>query len=190
MAQVSVSARRQNNAAITGLKFDERKLPADRSATSSVFDLMISEEGNDFCNYLSWIGLSGEKNIMVLTSMHHYYYDHNDLKNIGVLVNMKNLNHVTHLENFLHTLFRILPCKSHFVGCFFRSKEETGKALRRRPAIFFRGLLSGSSFGTERALTNESTTKLLEINGFKLNDLTEINGLTYFWAQNDRRLGD
>lgn len=190
MAQVSVSEKIPYNAAITGLDFDERRLSAEVSKSSSVLEYMISEGGNDFYNYLSWIGLSGETNIMVLSSMHHYYYDHNDLKSIGLLVNMKKLNQVVHLESFLHTLFRILPCKSNFVGCFCRTKEETGKSLRHRPIKFFHGLVSGNGCGAGRILTKESITKLLESNSFILNDLTEINGMTYFWAQNNRRLGD
>jgi hypothetical protein len=190
MAQVKVTERVPYNAATDGLEFDERKLSGDKSTTSSVLDRMVSEGGKDLYNYLSWIGLSREPNIMVLSSLHHYYYDHQDLKGIGMLVNMKQLNQVTHLESFLHTLFRLLPCKSHFVGCFCRTKEETGKAFRQRPAKFFQGLFSGNRGGSRMTLTKEGISKLLENNGFILNDLTDINGMTYFWAQNNRRLGD
>ncbi|MFZ2338531.1 MAG: hypothetical protein WAW07_02275 [Bacteroidales bacterium] len=190
MAQVTVSERVPLNAATAGLEFDGRRLSGDKSTTSSVLDKMVSEGGKDFYNYLSWNGLSGEPNIMVLSSLHHYYYDHNDLKGIRMLVNMKKINQVTHLESFLHALFRLLPSKSHFVGCFCKTKEETGKSLRQRPVKFFRGLLSGTSGGGGRTLTKESISKLLENNGFILNDLTDINGMTYFRAQNNRRLGD
>jgi len=190
MAQVTVSERVPYNVATAGLELDERRLSGDKSTTSSVVDKMVSEGGKDFYNYLSWIGLSREPNIMVLSSLHHYYYDHNDLKGIGMLVNMKQLNQITHLESFLHTLFRLLPCKSHFVGCFCRTREEIGKSFRQRPVKIFQGLLSGSRGGKGRTLTKESFYKLLENNGFILNDLTDINGMTYFWAQNNRRLGD
>lgn len=189
MAKVSVSKRVTHDTAFAGLEFDERRLSGDKSTTSCVLDKMVSEGGKDFFNYISWIGLSGEPNIMVLSSLHHYYYDNNDLKNIGMLVNMKHLNQVTHLESFLHTLFRLLPCKSHFVGCFSRSREEIGKQFRQRPVKFFHGLLSGTRYSNGRTLTKENISKLLENNGFILNDLTEINGMTYFWAQNNRRLG-
>lgn len=190
MAPVKVSERVPYNAATAGLEFDERRLSGDKSAISSVLDKMVSEGGKDFFNYLNWIGLSREPNIMVLSSLHHYYYDHNDLKGIGMLVSMKQLNQITHIENFMHTLFRFLPCKAHFVGCFCRTKEETGKSSRRRPVKFFQGLLSGDRCGNGRTLTKESISKLLENNNFILNDLTDINGISYFWAQNNRRLGD
>ena len=190
MAQVSVSKREPYNSAATGLELDERKLSGDNSVTSPTLDRMISEGGNDFYNYLSWIGLSREPKIMVLSSLRHYYYDHNDLKSIGMLLNMKQLNQVTHLESFLHTLFRLLPCKSHFVGCFFRTREKAGKSILQSPVILFQGLFSGPGCGKGRTMTKESFSKLVENNGFILNDLTEINGMTYFWAQNNRRLGD
>lgn len=190
MAQVSVSKRIPYNATTAGLEFDERRLSGDKPLTNSVLDKMVSEGGKDFYNYLNWIGLSREPKIMVLSSIHHYYYDHNDLKGIGMLVNMKQLNRVTHLESFLHTLFRLLPCKSHFVGCFCRNREEIGKPFRQRPVKFFKDLLSGTRCENGRTLTKETISKLLENNGFILHDLTEINGITYFWAQNNRRLGD
>jgi len=190
MARVTVSERVPFNATSAGLEFDERRLSGDKPTISSVPDKMVSEGGIDFYNYLSWIGLSREPNIMVISSLHHYYYDHNDLKGIGMLVNMKQLNQVTHLESFLHTLFRILPCKSHFVGCFCRTKEDTGKTFRQRPVKFFQGLLSGNRCGKGRTMTKEDISKLLENNGFILNDLTDINGMAYIWAQNNRRLGD
>jgi len=190
MAQVLVSERIPYNAATAGLEFDERRLSGEKSLNSYVLDKMISEGGSDFYNYLSWIGLSEETRIMVLSSLQHYYYEHNDLKNIGVLVNMKKLNQVAHLDSFLHTLFRLLPYKSHFVGCFCRTKEEPGKSFRQMPDKFFQGLLSGARCGNRRTMTKEIISKLLETNGFILKDLTEINGVTYFWAQNNRRLGD
>ena len=190
MAQVSVTERVPYNAATAGLEFDERRLSGNKPPASSVLGKMVSEGGQDFYSYLSWIGLSGEPGIMVLSSLQHYYYDLSDLKSIGILVNMKKLNQVTHLESFLHTLFRLLPCKSHFVGCFCRTKEEIGKSFRQKPVKFFHDLLAGNKCGNGRTLTKESISKLLENNGFILNDLTDINGMTYFWAQNNRRLGD
>jgi hypothetical protein len=149
---------------------------------------MIMEGGIDFYNYLRWIGLSEQPNIMVLTSMRQYYYDNNDLKNIGVLINMKKLNQVTHLESFIHTLFRLLPYQSAFVGCFCNPSEERSEVARERSVKFFHGFRSaGCRAG--RSLTRISVVNMLNNNGFIVKDMTDINGLAYFWAQNNRRLG-
>jgi hypothetical protein len=36
-------------------------------------------------------------------------------------------------------------------------------------------------------MSKKSVTKLLEDHGFKFNDFTDINGMTYFYAQSIRR---
>lgn len=188
MAQVSVSEKIEKNSLISGLEFDERRLTAGQTVSSPVLEKMIMEGGIDFYNYLRWIGLSEQPNIMVLTSMRQYYYDHNDLKNIGVLINMKKLNQVTHLESFIHTLFRLLPYQSAFVGCFCNPSEERSEVARERSVKFFHGFRSaGCRAG--RSLTRISVANMLNNNGFILKDMTDINGLAYFWAQNNRRLG-
>jgi len=188
MAQISVSEKIQKNSLISGLEFDERRLTAGQTVSSPVLEKMIMEGGIDFYNYLRWIGLSEQPNIMVLTSMRQYYYDHNDLKNIGVLINMKKLNQVTHLESFIHTLFRLLPYQSAFVGCFCNPSEERSEVARERSVKFFHGFRSaGCRAG--RSLTRISVVNMLNNNGFIVKDMTDINGLAYFWAQNNRRLG-
>ena len=190
MAQVSVSERMQKNTVITGLEFEKRRLTAGQAVTNHVLEKLKAEGGIDLYNYLCWIGLSVQPNIMVLSSMKHYYYDHSDLKNIGVLISMKMLNQVSHLESFIHTLFRLLPCKSHFVGCYRSTSEEKGNAILRLPSRLFSGLHSGNGCASGMLFTRKSAGNILENNGFVLNDLTDANGITYFWAQNDRRLGD
>jgi hypothetical protein len=188
MAQVSVSEKIEKNSLISGLEFDERRLTAGQTVSSPVLEKMIMEGGIDFYNYLRWIGLSEQPNIMVLTSMRQYYYDNNDLKNIGVLINMKKLNQVTHLESFIHTLFRLLPYQSAFVGCFCNPGEERSEMACERSVKFFNGFrTAGCRAG--RSLTRISVANMLNNNGFILKDMTDINGLAYFWAQNNRRLG-
>lgn len=109
MAQVSVSEKIEKNSLISGLEFDERRLTAGQTVSSPVLEKMIMEGGIDFYNYLRWIGLSEQPNIMVLTSMRQYYYDHNDLKNIGVLINMKKLR-TGHPSGKLHSYpFQVTP---------------------------------------------------------------------------------
>jgi hypothetical protein len=169
---------------------DENKLSYERSGTNPVLESILSEGGDDFFRYLTWIGLAKEPNLMVLSSMHHYYYDHNDLIGIRTLINLKKLNQVKHLESFLHTLFRILPSKAYFVGCFKSSSQhQTGVSLSQ-PVKFFNGLLNAFDTVSERNLSKKSLVKILEENNFKVIDISDINGISYFWAQNVRRAGE
>lgn len=189
MAQVSVSEKIQKNSLISGLEFDERRLTAGQTVSSPVLEKMILEGGIDFYNYLRWIGLSEQPNIMVLTSMRQYYYDNNDLKNIGVLINMKKLNQIAHLESFIHTLYRLLPYQSAFVGCFCNPGEERSEVVRRKSVKLFHGFRISAGYRAGRSLTRMSVANILNSNGFIVKDVTDINGLAYFWAQNNRRLG-
>lgn len=178
------------NGELTGLNFDGKMLSADRSERNPVIDTTLSKIGDDFSQYLNLTRLAGEHNIMVISSMHHYYYDYSDLKGIRTLINLKQLNQVRHLESFLHTLYRILPCQANFVGCFINSSNNDRKGPFLRPAGFFNRVVSIFDSGTDRNLSKPGVTKLLEEHGFKVIDLTDINGKTYFRARNIRRLGD
>jgi hypothetical protein len=190
MEQVSVLDRTTISDKFNKFCFDEKELPAERSGTNPVLENILSEGGNDFFQYLNWVGLAKEPNLMVLSSMHHYYYDHNDLKGIRTLINLKKLNQVKHLESFLHTLFRILPSRASFVGCFKNSNHNGKEEPFYRPAKLINGLINILDSRIDRNLSKKSVIKLLEDHGFKVNDITDINGVTYFWAQNIRRPGE
>jgi predicted transcriptional regulator with HTH domain len=156
-----------------------RFLFGDKTGVNNpVLKNILSEGGDDFYNYLSWIGLSKDPNLMVLSSSHHYYYDHNDLLGIKTLVNLKKLNQVKHLESFLHILYRILPAKAYFVGCFRNCSQNTGTARLQNPAGYINGIMNIFTGSAQRSLTKRSVTTLLEEHGFKLTDITDINGIT------------
>jgi hypothetical protein len=190
MEHISNFGRTNISDKFTRANFDEKALSYEKSRTSPVLENILSEGGDGFFRYLNWIGLAKEPNLMVLSSMHHYYYDHKDLIGIRTLINLKKLNQVRHLESFLHTLFRILPSKSYFVGCFKSSSQNSTGASFSHPVKFFNGLINIFDPRTERSLSKKSVTKILEENSFKVIDITDINGVTYFWAQNVRRQGE
>jgi len=172
------------------LTIDGKLLSSDRSGTNTVIDTFLSEGGEDFSTYLKLTGLAGESNLMVLSSMNHYYYDYSDLKGIRTLINLKKLNQVSHLESFLHTLYRILPCQANFVGCFINSSNNDRKRPYFRPTGLLKGFVSFFDSGMDRNMSKTSVARLLEEHGFKVIDLTEINGKAFFWARNIKRLGD
>lgn len=186
MEQISFLERSDLSKKLTGLNTSEKIVSSERSGTNPVLENILSEGGDDFFRYLSWIGLAKEPNLMVLSSMHHYYYDHNDLIGIRTLINLKKLNQVKHLESFMHTLYRILPAKAFFVGCF-RNYTQNGKGLPiHQPVKFINGLMNIFESKSERSLSKSSVIRLMEEQCFKVIDMTEINGMTYFWAQSTR----
>jgi len=190
MENISVleSTRLKNNMPMTS--FREDLLSSEGTRTNPVLENILSEGGNDFYRYIKWIGLDKEPSLMVLSSMHHYYYDHNDLQGIKTLVNIKKMNQIKHLESFLHTLFRIMPSKAYFVGCFKCSNYDKNGMPFYHSAKFLNGLINIFDPKNDRNISKKSLIKLLEEHGFKVLDITDINGITYFWSQNIRRTGE
>jgi hypothetical protein len=169
---------------------NEKLLSYERTRTNPVLENLLSEGGEDFFQYIHWVGLAKEPNLMVLSSMHHYYYDFNDLKGIKTLINLKKLNHIKHLDSFLHTVFRILPRKAYFVGCFKNNSQNGAGVPFYQSGKFLNGLINIIDSRTDRNMSKKDVTRLLEEHGFKVVDITEINGMTYFCSQNIRRSGE
>ena len=126
----------------------------------SIFDpaifALIAEVGLNFFRFLKSLGISGEQNLVVLSSRDSFSCNKNELKNARVIINMKKLNLIKHLDLFLNTLVRILPPDTRFIGYF------SGAGNVKRNEI----------------------TGLLEKNGFKTLIMKEMSGSTYFISQN------
>jgi hypothetical protein len=142
------------------------------------------EGGKSIFNYLKNFNLSNDPDIMILPPNHYYYYDKNDFQSVRTLISLKKLNQIKDIDTFLRTLFLILPPNVNFIGCF--SDSNTLKD---------QGFLSGLSnrlvnfidSRTDRYIDKTNVSELLEKYGFKVVDMTEMNGLTYFYSQNKHR---
>ena len=143
--------------------------------------------------------------MVVLSSLHHYYYDAEEMINVKQLSILKELNQIKQLKDFLHSMFYILPPNCNFIGCFVNNKKQSGFTLSTNPSDFYykrnsdaieNGIVSSSPFlnkiynmidsKTNKYMSERSVSLLLQENGFKIIDMTEIDGLTYFCAQSLR----
>jgi hypothetical protein len=152
-----------------------------------LFDLSIvvlmTEVGLNFFRFLRSIGMSDERNLVVLSSRDNYACNENELKNARIIINLKKLNLIKHLDLFLNSLVRILPPNTSFIGYF--TDEKNGKGFN--PGYILRFLnrvfnLLGSH--TNHIMNRDEVTELLGKNGFKTLNMKEMNGLTYFVSQN------
>jgi hypothetical protein len=163
------------------------KLPAvEISMTKSGIENLSSDIREDFFQYLQFLHLENEPNLMSLSCTHHYYYDFNDLKNVKTLINLKKLNNIKSLGSFLQTVVRILPQKANFIGYF---KNDTGNRSVfsfYQSSKFFNGLVNYFDSKTDINLTKEDVSRLLEEHKLKVVDITDINGMSYFCSQNIR----
>jgi hypothetical protein len=117
---------------------------------------LLAEVGLNFFRFLRSLGLSADPNLVVLSSKDNYFCHEYELKNARIIINLKKLNLIKHLDLFLNTLVLILPPDARFIGYF----SDKG------------------------ALNRNEVAGLLEKNGFKTLDMKEMNGLTYFISKN------
>jgi hypothetical protein len=146
-----------------------------------VANKLIGEVDENFINYLNWNGLANEDNLLVLSSKMHYYYDYEELKEVTTLINLKKLNLINHLDDFLHTLCSGLSPKANFIGCFSDRKNQKGVSVTSR---LYKKVINFLDSKIDVDIDRKDFSRLLESHGFKIIDMTEINGLTYFRTQN------
>jgi hypothetical protein len=166
---------------------------------------ILTTEGENFAKYIDLLGLAKDPNLVVLSSLHHYYYDAEEMTNVKTVINLKELNQIKQLKNFLHSIFHILPPNCNFVGCFVNNRKQNGFVLSTSPSDFYykrnsdaieNGIVSSSPFlnmlynmidsKTNKYMSERSVSLLLGEYGFKMLNMTEIDGLTYFCAQSLR----
>jgi hypothetical protein len=168
----------------------------------SVVEILASEGREDFKKFIDFTGITKEKNMVVLSSLHNYFYDAEEMKNVSTVINLKEINHIKNIKNFLHSIFHILPQRSNFIGCFV-DHDNTGNLdmvtkisdyqKNKNTQEIENGIASRFSFlnmvynlmdsKTNKQMSRSSVELLLEGHGFKVRNMTEINGLTYFIAQ-------
>jgi hypothetical protein len=153
----------------------------EKTVENPVMSDLIAEGGENFFNYLEWHGLTNDDNMLVLSSTRHYYYDPNELQAVTTLINVKKLNLIKNLDTFLNSIEYVLSPESNFIGCFadWKTQKETGITSR-----MYKGFLNFIDSKIDVDYDKKDVSKLLESHGFKVVDMTEINGLTYFRARN------
>jgi hypothetical protein len=171
--------------------------PIDIDAPKPALELLSAEGGESFYYYIDWLGLSKDPNLIVLSSMHHYYYDTDDLKETRTVVNLLPLNQIKHVKGFFHSIYHLIPHRCYFIGCFVDHRKHYGHLFRRNPLdknseASEHGIVSGIPIlnifyrlidqRTDKYLTVKNVTISLEDLGFKVLDMTELNGITYFCA--------
>jgi hypothetical protein len=163
---------------------------ADYSTEKSFFEeldlhtgksVLSAQGGNNIFHYLKSFDLSKGPGLMLLPLNHYYYYDENDLKNVRTLINLKRLNLIKHLNMYLNTLCRILPPNVNFIGCFSESRTLKWNGFLLRLSERFSNLLDSN---VDHDIDKKYVTHMLEKYGFNIIDMTEMDGLTYFYSQN------
>lgn len=165
-------------------------------------EILTGEGREDFFNYIEWLGLSNDPDPVILSSMHHYFYDAEEIKQVNTVVNLTKLNHIKEIKDFLSSVSNILTPKCNLIGCFIDNSKHNPFVLRKNVSEIERkrtttalenGIISRIPFinwfysiidsRTNKYLSKNNVTSLLENSGFKVLDMTELNGITYFHAK-------
>lgn len=172
-----VASERQIRTSFNGNRFS----PV-RTLTNPVVDKLIAEGGENFFHYLSWLGLVNEPDLLVLPSKNHYYYDCNDLKGVKTLINLKMLNMIKHLDSFINVVNNIISPTTNFIGCFYDRNSQNRVGLPKR---IYKRLLNFIDSKVYIEMDKNDFSLLMEANGFRVIDMTEMNGITYFITRNN-----
>jgi hypothetical protein len=175
---------------------------SDLSKSNSVLKISGTEDCRNFEEYTGKLGLSYDSDILILSSEHHYYYDAEEMVNIKTVINLKELNQIKNLKDFLHSIFHIIPADCNFIGCFVNNRKQSGFLLGKDTANFRNkknsdavenGIVSNYPLlnmlynmidsKTNKYLSDRSVSLILGEHGFKVIDVTEIDSLTYFCAK-------
>lgn len=169
------------------------------SGLNNLFSELNTSVRQDLVSYLEDVGLVNDPAILVIPSSSHFFYDAEDLKGVKTVVNLKQLNYVREIRDFLHRVSELLPQDSSFVGCFIDNKSQNGfsdkysnlpKEFSEKAEAYENGIESRISFinrmysfidlKTNRYLTKRTVTNLLGECNLQLIGMSELNGLTYF----------
>jgi hypothetical protein len=165
----------------------------------------LTNVSESFSDYISLLHITGDLKVMVLPASRHYYYETKDLKKVKILVNVKQLNDIGNIRDFLRNVSSVMPMNSYFIGTFFDNKDKNifksvpHKSFKQYMKPFdlvengisarvpFKNLLYNLiEFRFERYMTKTTVSLYLEEAFFKVLDMTAIQGFTYFCAQKIR----
>lgn len=144
---------------------------------------LTAEGGKNFFLYLKRFNLFKEQDLLILSPNIHFYYDENDFKSVRTFLILKKLNLIKDPDSFLKTVSRILPANVNFIGCFSDSKTPNGNGFLSELSTRFINILDSK---IDHVMDKTDVSELLEKYGFKVVDMSEMDGLTFFYSQNVR----
>jgi len=122
-------------------------------------------------SYVKKYKLIKRNKVLFLSDKYSYYYDEKELKGIKTIVHLKKLNEIKYLNNAIKDLCNIL--KKNYIFC---GRFVDNKSLNYYKRFF-------EFLNTTRSLSQRSVTSRLAFHNFKIINMTEINGITYFYAK-------
>jgi hypothetical protein len=156
-----------------------KKLPVNPT-----INYLKSEGAENFMHFVKYHGLANELKMLVIPSNHHYYYEEEELKDVEVIINLKKLNLIKHLDMFLNSFVHNLPSNANFFGCFSDNNSlKFKKSYLYHTSRLYSRFINFIDSKTDNFMNSTEVTLLLRKHGLRIVDMKEMAGLTYFYCK-------
>lgn len=145
-----------------------------------VFKNLLRENGGNFFYYMNMINLEKE-DPLILSPIHHYYYDYNELKKVKTIIQIKELNKVSDIKKFLSNVSHVLTPGTNFIGCFKDNKIHKSYIQYNSKTINW--ILTKINSNVQHYLSRKKVIDLLNKYNLEIVDMTEFDLLTYFYVK-------
>ncbi len=190
MESISVIERSTFTAGIVNTGFNYKVQVTSHPSGNKHGEVISQILDCNFYNYLQLMGLAHQPDFMILSAVSRFCYESGDLRGIKTLIGTRELNHIQHLDSFLFTIYNLLPPGSCFLGCFRNADKNYQNEGRISDFKFNRAVTKPNDRRFSPGFSRHEISNLLESHGFKLIDLTEIKGITYFCTRIMKRSGE
>lgn len=128
--------------------------------------------------YVSMLNIKDDSNTLILSPVHHYYYNIDEIKDVRTLIHTKELNKVSDLKRFMNNTLHVLSKDSMFIGCFRDNKIRQNIFYRNRVFYWFNNILDGNAI--YRYMSRTMVIKMFMKLKLDIIDMSEVDGITYF----------
>lgn len=128
--------------------------------------------------YVSTLNIKDDSNTLILSPVHHYYYNIDEIKDVRTLIHTKELNKVSDLKRFMNNTLHVLSKDSMFIGCFRDNKIRQNIFYRNRVFYWFNNILDGNAI--YRYMSRTMVVKMFMKLKLEIIDMSEVDGITYF----------
>lgn len=166
---------------------------------SSLSNVLFRFGSCDVYDYLDSRNLSQINKSVVLSPAKHFFFKEEDLDNVEMVIDIHNLSGRKNTRSYLEKIYNSMPEGSYFAGSFKTpGAKNSGSPDYHRYLFEFEDDTSNDENGSgvllgmidklinrvNSSLTNningKEAEKILQMTGFEVKDITEMNGKVYF----------
>ncbi|MCF8222327.1 MAG: hypothetical protein K9J25_04210 [Bacteroidales bacterium] len=184
----------------TGTESAKQSKAADKAPVyNSLYNALYKFGSCDVYDYLDVRNLSHIKNSIVLSPAKHFFFEEEDLHNVEMVIDIHNLSGRKNTRSYFERIYNSMPEGSYFTGSFktpgaknsgspdyhrylfdyedATSKDENGSGMLLGMIDKLISRVNSSLTGN---INGKEAEKILQMTGFEVMDITEMNGKVYF----------